>query len=192
MRTGLGQVSRIKQALIWGSPAASAGPRGGGGGCCLSPGLPGLLQEPQLQPTFPRLGLCQSQFVAQTVFGLRPLCLQLKLFLPLNAIPGQLLPAAQHHTGLSPLAPCPAAVPKPWVVSPPPPEQDMWRLACVSSPGWGRADRQRGPAPLWRLPWGSHPGLVSCQAWVPILKTRQASGPYFVYTLMVRLSSDVA
>lgn len=43
MRTGLGQVSRIKQALIWGSPAASAGPRGGGGGLlpvARAPGAP--------------------------------------------------------------------------------------------------------------------------------------------------------
>lgn len=118
MRTGLGQVSRVKQALIRGSPAPSAGPCGGGGIAACLQGSRGS-REPQLQPTFPRLGLCQSHFVAQTVFGLRPPCLQLKLFLPSNAVPGQLLPAAQHRTGLSPLAPCPAAVPERMGCQPP-------------------------------------------------------------------------
>lgn len=67
---------------VRGSPTASAGPRGWDR---LSPGLPGLLREPQPQPMVPR----RRSAPGCSVCGL-------------GVVPGCLLPAAQRHAVLSP------------------------------------------------------------------------------------------
>lgn len=172
VRTRLGQVSGDLLLPLLGHMGGTACRQGSYRSHSLSPRFPvwGSARAPSsLRPFGPRLQRLQV--------GCSPSCSRLRAVLS----PALWLATVPKHLGclLSP-------VPHP---RPPPPEQDV---SGLSSPGWGCAARQRGPAPLLRLPWGSHPGLVSCQAWVPILQTRRASGPYFVYTLMVRLSSDVA
>lgn len=191
MRTGLGPVSWVEQASILGPPATSAGPRRRAA-CLLGlRGLLGLPWEPWLRPTSPRLGLSYSHVVVHTAFRPRLQCLCVRLFLPSIAVLGRLLPVARHRSSLAPWRRATPRSLSAWVVTPPPTPAEHVSGARAAPGGGVLTASVAPPCPSAKAAWGSHPGLVSCQAWLPILKTRQASGPYFVYTLMVRLSSDV-
>ena len=146
MRTGLGPVSWVEQASIPGPPATSAGPCRRAA-CLLGlRGLLGLLWEPWLRPTSPRLGLCYPHVVVRTAFRPRLQCLCVRVFLPSIAVLGRPLPVAWHRSSLAPWRRATPRSLSAWFVTPPP-HPSRTRVRRTSSPGRGCADRQRGPAP---------------------------------------------
>lgn len=99
MRTGLGPLSRVKQAASPGSPAASAGPGRWG---CLSPGILGLLWEPRLQPTFLTWGSAVPSL-------LRLQCLHVEAVFALKCHPWPAAPSRPASYSLTPLGTLPGS-----------------------------------------------------------------------------------